>query len=388
MLINNIFAISFVGCFHILLVYLPQLSHSRNIKKISKRDSECNGELVPFGNCVSKCEELIKAEDNRRRIKILRDLEEVDGKPMVCCDKQDVAKFQYCSLKDDPQLWTHAKEVSSMLKKVHCGSGYESFKVRLKGKARKAKPRDNPWVAMLAYNEQMPDCGAVLVSDRHLVTAAHCLTIPGRYTVIFDPQNYGFSKVSDCFDGSACKSEGCSDELDDNCVRLKVIQENSHPQYNTRKTVSNFDIGFLTLEREIFATPICLPDIESDEELKPQTDVSMKVWDVGSFSEFTTQEKKLSFLEERFRINSDEECNQKIGKSLSALKLCVGQTNTSTSFVCNGDSGFGIYKEKEDGAEELVGVTSYGLNNCNTDAVFTKISGPILRWVLNKLYDP
>ena len=116
-------------------------------------------------------------------------------------------------------------------------------------------------------------CGGVLVTSKHVVTAAHCVTSSLTSVVLGE---HDLTTEYDCFDGE-CEGPQCVDEGD--CApKHQVIQvKNStmHPRYKElkqRESHSEFDIALLTLEKRAsfndFVYPICLPKLEPDNFVK------------------------------------------------------------------------------------------------------------------------
>merc|ERR1719369_1858482 len=101
-----------------------------------------------------------------------------------------------------------------------------------------------PWqVALVSPNGRSPFCGGTLISDRHVVTAAHC-TVNSASTPDGVRVLLGEHKTDDA-----------------NQIKVEVASINDDPLYNTQ-TFSN-DISILTLKEPVTFTtairPICLP---------------------------------------------------------------------------------------------------------------------------------
>ena len=99
-----------------------------------------------------------------------------------------------------------------------------------------------PWqVGLLAGNKRHPFCGGSIITNQHILTAAHCLK---KRTV---------SDISVLL--------GEHDTTDSDPLIVPVIQISNHPNFDRIKL--NYDFAILTLERKITfsstKSPVCLP---------------------------------------------------------------------------------------------------------------------------------
>uniref|UniRef100_A0A7M5XCE2 Peptidase S1 domain-containing protein n=1 Tax=Clytia hemisphaerica TaxID=252671 RepID=A0A7M5XCE2_9CNID len=96
-----------------------------------------------------------------------------------------------------------------------------------------AKPGDFPWQAVLRRrNSEMPYCGATLISNQWLITAAHCNVAVGHYVVL------GANNLRQSYGGKR------------QYFRVKFIK--SHPNYN--KKYHDYDIVLIELDRPAIYT--------------------------------------------------------------------------------------------------------------------------------------
>nr|QHB21613.1 venom S1 protease 21 [Platymeris rhadamanthus] len=114
---------------------------------------------------------------------------------------------------------------------------------------REVRPHEYPWLVALVSGEQrtMPMCGGSIITQFHVLTAAHCVTSKGKLT-----------------GGTYSVLVGEHDWQDDNNKARQVIKVKDVIIYgNYSSYVKDFDIAILNLEKEIqfseLVGPICLP---------------------------------------------------------------------------------------------------------------------------------
>lgn len=245
-----------------------------------------------------------------------------------------------------------------------CGQRLQS--VGLIAKGREAVPSRWPWHAALFYQESFNlryKCGASIIRENIVLTAAHCVTKSGLKL------NENIMKIR--------IEQG--ELLSSSSHQFNVFKSHVHENYK-QDSFEN-DIALLMLESKITFTvkvqPICLPNIVIRNQ-----GVGMVVG-FGSTDESTDHSNVLREVE--IPIVSKETCLDSDPEFFSLHlfdgNFCAGEINVMGG-VCSGDSGGGLYVEKDD-LWFLKGITSNTKQNtqatnpsCNdaSYALFTDVT--------------
>ncbi|XP_056343653.1 enteropeptidase isoform X2 [Oenanthe melanoleuca] len=223
-----------------------------------------------------------------------------------------------------------------------------------------------PWIVSLHFNFQ-PVCGASLVSDEWLVTAAHC--VYGRH---LRPSLW--QAVLGLYDQS--------DLAEPPAARHNIDRIIMNPHY--MKQTKDSDIALMHLQHKVqytdYIQPICLP--EKNQQFLPGINCSIAGWG-GISSEGPTsnvlQEAEVPLL-------SNEKCQQWMPKyNITENMLCAGYDMGGID-SCQGDSGGPLTSEDGD-KWFLVGVTSFG-EGCalpQRPGVYVRVT-MFVDWIKNILY--
>lgn len=199
-----------------------------------------------------------------------------------------------------------------------------------------------PWIAALMAvskrtNKLEHFCGATLISNVYVVTAAHCLVGKRAGDLKVRLAEYDFNDANN------------KDRRDFTVNR--IIR---HEKYNASNY--NSDIALIKLSQEVEFTnklqPVCIPE-RQDFVGKNATVVG---WGSVQFSgPSSTLLKKLTIP-----IWSNIQCRYKIGSKVSEVFICAGRTDEGGHDACQGDSGGPLMIENRHRQWSIVGIVSWG----------------------------
>merc|ERR1712033_77627 len=215
------------------------------------------------------------------------------------------------------------------------------------------EPGKWPWqVSLQMWNSHI--CGAAIISDTWMVTAAHCVeNPPSQLSVVL----------------------GMHDRTTMNMgqpIRYKIKKIIQHPSWGPN------DNGF--------PNDIALIELKTTADLSGPFAKAVKLADNGA--DFLDNENcwitgwgKLNFItgppnilqEAAVDVFTPSTCKDSYGSAIRDSHICVGKKYKSGA--CSGDSGGPLVCKKGD-SYPLAGVTSFGMITCSTQypSVYTRIS--------------
>lgn len=209
-----------------------------------------------------------------------------------------------------------------------------------------------------------PYCGATILDDTHVMTAAHCVVS------LSDSDNY-FAVV-------VPQLEDEDDYLNSTYYRVKNFYYPDDYEQSSSDLYPN-DIAILELEESMNVSSSDYVAYTDDESYRDADNTFIAV----GHGYTSTDEDDSTVLQETDLIYvSNSTCEDVFGDALTSAQICFdGEYNSATGLknaVCSGDSGGPVYWI--DGSSQTqVGVTSFGPTTCgnpNLDvtSVFTEVS--------------
>ncbi|CAL4073831.1 unnamed protein product, partial [Meganyctiphanes norvegica] len=225
---------------------------------------------------------------------------------------------------------------------------------------QKADPQEWPWMAALLRNGQDQYCGGVLITNAHVLTAAHCTKPFSPSSITVRLGEYTFDQTQD------------SSHRD---FQVKSIQQ--HLQYNT-ETYEN-DIAIISLQGSVenfndFIWPICLPPADNNKYVAEKATVTGwgTIYYGGPISS-TLQEVTLP-------VWTNDECDAAYDEAnIVDNFLCAGIKETGGKDSCQGDSGGPLQWQGSNGRWAAIGVVSWGIKCAEpgNPGVYTRVNNYI-----------
>uniref|UniRef100_A0AAG5CNX1 Peptidase S1 domain-containing protein n=1 Tax=Anopheles atroparvus TaxID=41427 RepID=A0AAG5CNX1_ANOAO len=248
-----------------------------------------------------------------------------------------------------------------------------------------------PWVGLLEYTEtgareKKTICHATLISDRYLVTAAHCVVnLPPRFKLTtVRLGEYDKTTTRDC--GIIDGQSECAPPVQ----TLRIESVVAHRSFNTPKFANDIALVRLRDRADVSqrnVKPICLPFSKELRSYKPSA-FTLTAWTAGSSAAKIERSER--------GVVDTVECQEKYTEESIALvktyrEICVLQEPAQGSRCTFPASGAPLQVvQNVRGSQRYVlhGMLSYGPKTCSTTFpdVYVNV-GSFMDWILDNIQE-
>uniref|UniRef100_A0A4W3H281 ST14 transmembrane serine protease matriptase n=1 Tax=Callorhinchus milii TaxID=7868 RepID=A0A4W3H281_CALMI len=286
---------------------------------------------------------------------------------VICTDYTYKCKNGKCISKKNPEC-DGEKDCADGSDEVNCDCGIRPFKhSRIVGGVD-AQVGEWPWQVSLHIKQFGHVCGASVISNNWLVSAAHCFQDESKIKY----SNPGIWKV---FLGLHTQFK-----VGTMVKERKVKRIITHESYN--QYTFNNDIALLELDSSVpFSSvirPICLPDQTH------RFPVGKATWVSGWGARAENGESSSVLQKAELRILNSTTCNRLLSSTVTSKMICAGYLSGGID-ACQGDSGGPMSFVGSKGKVFLAGIVSWG-DGCarrNKPGVYTRTT-KFRKWIKDK----
>ncbi|KAI5712689.1 hypothetical protein M8J75_010471 [Diaphorina citri] len=227
-----------------------------------------------------------------------------------------------------------------------------------------------PWVVALEQAGKF-FCGGTLISDRYVLTAAHCVRSSKRHKDLI----------------AVISEHNRATVYETQIETRRVVKVLTHPKYNAQGAKSHdHDIALLKLDAPLefkpTVSPVCLPQLGEKFTQRTGTVVGWgRVEESGQIAS--------DLRATQVPVMSNQECRQFPGfePKLTGNMMCAGYVQGGKD-SCQGDSGGALLMEDLDGRFLIAGVVSWGIGCArpNSPGVYTRVNH-YMEWIQNNTRD-
>uniref|UniRef100_A0A3Q2DSZ4 ST14 transmembrane serine protease matriptase n=1 Tax=Cyprinodon variegatus TaxID=28743 RepID=A0A3Q2DSZ4_CYPVA len=303
--------------------------------EIQCTDCEPNEWRCGNGVCLPQdvvCDNVMDCEDGN-------DEATCKSSPNMCSDYSFKCDSGKCINKVNAEC-DHVSDCSDNSDEAHCDCGIRPYKMTRIIGGQNADSGEWPWQVSLHFRTSGHACGASIISDRWLLSAAHCFKFSHEHGLQANWITY-----------SGLQSQYEPEKAQMRKVKRIIL----HPSYD--QVTSDYDIALLKLSEPLefsnTVQPICLP--ASSHVFPPGMTCSITGWGV-------TREggrKAIMLQKASVKLINDEVCNKFMGGRVTSRMFCSGFLEGGVD-ACQGDSGGPLACLEESGKWFQAGIVSWG----------------------------